>query len=195
MFPSMDGYLTYDPVCVSVRRRSVGWSVIFSYKKGGKLHFHAPSGAHVLLCTCKVRELSNYTGRSKNIASDIKTPLYSIIPFPTPPWSTSIPAGPTWPVYPWSWSGRLDTWRGHSASPRVRLKNKFNCKIRNSIAESAEAIRTDRVIWKGHFAPIWIHFKHQRTCRVFIKYCVFSWQFCDFSELCQFCCSAGFLPA
>ena len=31
--------------------------------------------------------------------------------------------------------------------------------------------------------------------RVFIKYCVFSIKFCDFSELCQFCCSAGFLPA
>ena len=31
--------------------------------------------------------------------------------------------------------------------------------------------------------------------RMFIKYCVFSLKFCDFSELCQFCCSAGFLPA
>ena len=31
--------------------------------------------------------------------------------------------------------------------------------------------------------------------RVFIKNCVFSLEFCDFSELCQFCCSAGFLPA
>ena len=31
--------------------------------------------------------------------------------------------------------------------------------------------------------------------RVFIKYCVFSLKFCDFSELCQFCCSTGFLPA
>ena len=31
--------------------------------------------------------------------------------------------------------------------------------------------------------------------RVFIKYCVFSLKFCAFSELCQFCCSAGFLPA
>ena len=31
--------------------------------------------------------------------------------------------------------------------------------------------------------------------RVFIKYCVFSFTLCDFSELCQFCCSAGFLPA
>ena len=31
--------------------------------------------------------------------------------------------------------------------------------------------------------------------RVFIKYCVFSLTFCDFSELCQFCCSAGVLPA
>ena len=27
--------------------------------------------------------------------------------------------------------------------------------------------------------------------RVFIKYCVFSFKCCDFSELCQFCCSAG----
>ena len=31
--------------------------------------------------------------------------------------------------------------------------------------------------------------------RVFIKYCVFSLKFFDFSELCRFCCSAGFLPA
>ena len=31
--------------------------------------------------------------------------------------------------------------------------------------------------------------------RAFIKYCVFSLKFCDFSELCQFCCSACFLPA
>ena len=31
--------------------------------------------------------------------------------------------------------------------------------------------------------------------RVFIKYCVFSLKCCDFSELCQFCCSAGVLPA
>ena len=28
-----------------------------------------------------------------------------------------------------------------------------------------------------------------------IKNCSFSLEFCDFSELCQFCCSAGFLPA
>ena len=31
--------------------------------------------------------------------------------------------------------------------------------------------------------------------RVFIKYCVFSFIFCDFSELCQFCYSTGSLPA
>ena len=31
--------------------------------------------------------------------------------------------------------------------------------------------------------------------RVFIKYCVFSLKCCDLSELCQFCCTAGFLPA
>ena len=30
--------------------------------------------------------------------------------------------------------------------------------------------------------------------RVFIKYCVFSLKYCDFSELCQFSCSAGFRP-
>ena len=29
--------------------------------------------------------------------------------------------------------------------------------------------------------------------RVFLKYCVFSLKCCDFSELCQFCCSAGVL--
>ena len=31
--------------------------------------------------------------------------------------------------------------------------------------------------------------------RLFIKYCVFSLKFCDFSELCQFCCRADVLPA
>ena len=31
--------------------------------------------------------------------------------------------------------------------------------------------------------------------RVFIKFCVFSLKLCYFSEHCQFCCSAGFLPA
>ena len=34
-----------------------------------------------------------------------------------------------------------------------------------------------------------------RKYRVFIKYCVFSIKCCDFSELCQFCCSAGILTA
>ena len=33
------------------------------------------------------------------------------------------------------------------------------------------------------------------TYRVFIKYCVFSFEFCDFSELCQFCRSTGVLSA
>ena len=31
--------------------------------------------------------------------------------------------------------------------------------------------------------------------RVLIKYCGFSFKFCGFSRLCQFCCSACFLPA
>ena len=34
----------------------------------------------------------------------------------------------------------------------------------------------------------------RKPYRVFINYCVI-FPFCDFSELCQFCCSAGFLPA
>ena len=35
-----------------------------------------------------------------------------------------------------------------------------------------------------------------RTYRVFVKYCVFSLKFGNFSELCHFCCSAGdVLPA
>ena len=36
---------------------------------------------------------------------------------------------------------------------------------------------------------------NEENYRVFIKNCVFSLKCCDFSELCQFCCSAGFLPA
>ena len=35
----------------------------------------------------------------------------------------------------------------------------------------------------------------QQSYRVFIKYCVFSLKFSYFSELCQFCCSTGVLPA
>ena len=31
--------------------------------------------------------------------------------------------------------------------------------------------------------------------RVFITYCIFPLKFCDISELCKFCWSAGFLPA
>ena len=34
-----------------------------------------------------------------------------------------------------------------------------------------------------------------RNYRVLIKYCVFSFKYCDFSELWQCCCSAGVLPA
>ena len=37
--------------------------------------------------------------------------------------------------------------------------------------------------------------RSRKIYRVFIKYCVFSLKFCDFSELCQFCCSACVLPA
>ena len=37
--------------------------------------------------------------------------------------------------------------------------------------------------------------KEQDRYRVFIKYCVFSFKIYDFSELCQFFCSAGVLPA
>ena len=36
---------------------------------------------------------------------------------------------------------------------------------------------------------------YKRIYRVFIKYCVFTFKFGDFSELCQLCCSAGVLPA
>ena len=48
------------------------------------------------------------------------------------------------------------------------------------------------------YQPIYLQqprFIYQLSYRVFIKYCVFSLNFCDFSELCQFCCTAGFLPA
>ena len=34
----------------------------------------------------------------------------------------------------------------------------------------------------------------RRFYRMFINYCVFSLKCCDFSELCQFCCSASVLP-
>ena len=37
--------------------------------------------------------------------------------------------------------------------------------------------------------------RFKASYRMFIKYCVFSLKFWDCSELCQFCCSAGVLPA
>ena len=36
---------------------------------------------------------------------------------------------------------------------------------------------------------------HVTSYKVFIKYCVFSLKFCDFSEFCRFCCRADVLPA
>ena len=44
---------------------------------------------------------------------------------------------------------------------------------------------------------LYAHKSFWKRClyRVFIKYCVFTFKYCDFSELCQFCCSAGVLPA
>ena len=40
------------------------------------------------------------------------------------------------------------------------------------------------------------HYLHNQSFlyRAFIKYLFFSLKCCDFPELCQFCCSAGFLP-
>ena len=40
---------------------------------------------------------------------------------------------------------------------------------------------------------LYVSIKQICMYRLFIKYCVFSIKFCDFSELCQFCCSAGVL--
>ena len=54
---------------------------------------------------------------------------------------------------------------------KLYISNQFAEKVRRALAKS-------------------------RACyRVFIKYCIFSLKCCDFSELCQFCFSAGFLPA
>ena len=39
-----------------------------------------------------------------------------------------------------------------------------------------------------------INYIYTLSYRVLIKYCVFSLQFCDFSELFKICCSAGVLP-
>ena len=51
--------------------------------------------------------------------------------------------------------------------------------------------------WHDHSQPEY-HSMFGRPAfiyRVFIKNCFVSLKFCDFSELCQCCCSAGFLPA
>ena len=55
----------------------------------------------------------------------------------------------------------------------------------------------------SNFSLTWPDYPSQRSLgggitrffRVFIKYCVFSLKCCVFSELCQFCCSAGVLPS
>ena len=56
---------------------------------------------------------------------------------------------------------------------------------------ATKGTKMDKMSEKGHSG----HPFDIGRYRVFIKYCVFSLKFGDFSELWQFCCSAGFLPA
>ena len=66
-----------------------------------------------------------------------------------------------------------------------------------------------QAIFKSYFVRVYVRFTlppSRLTCshtsphhlfryRVVIKCCVFSLKSCDFSKLCQFCCSAGVRPA
>ena len=64
--------------------------------------------------------------------------------------------------------------------------DKLSLKINHSIISSYNAKLCSLLPIQG----LWII-----RYRVFINYCVFSLKFWNFSELCQFCCSAGVLPA
>ena len=46
-----------------------------------------------------------------------------------------------------------------------------------------------------YYNNVYIKWWYPYTYRMFIEYCVFSLKFCDYPELCHFCCSAGVLPA
>ena len=67
----------------------------------------------------------------------------------------------------------------------------FTCKIQHSYRLC--------ILYLQHVDKNRQYYNYVSRCSttgwVFIKYCVFSLKFDDFSELCQFCCSAGVLPA
>ena len=79
--------------------------------------------------------------------------------------------------------GKMDRGMFHGKSYRVVRKNVF------FLSNIFYRVSIHNLFFQSSLQPIpWMY-------RVFIKYCVFSFKCCDFSELCQFCCSAGFLPA
>ena len=70
----------------------------------------------------------------------------------------------------------------------------FNCI--QAVSEFVHIYQA-KTYWQQPGEAEYVPSPNKRYCkyRVFIKYCVFSLKFCDFSELCQSGCSAGFLPA
>ena len=72
----------------------------------------------------------------------------------------------------------------------LRLNGAF-FKVCNDFYSQCDIYNIFSVLSSHQMNPM---FKH--ICiYMFIKYCVFSLKFKDFFELCQFCCSAGVLPA
>ena len=71
------------------------------------------------------------------------------------------------------------------------------CKILNFSRKTHFFVKQPvlRHSFKTLFHIPWPTGINKRIYRVFITYCVFSLKCCDLSGLCQFCCSAGVLPA
>ena len=106
----------------------------------------------------------------------------------------------TGPTCPWGRAWRLPRWgRRRRLWPRRRGRPPAH---RPTTAQTSTIYSFLKFNRRPQHQPTWLLRQHHiennlwlLTYRVFIKYCVFSLKFCDFSELCQFCCSTGVLPA
>ena len=115
-------------------------------------------------------------------------------------------------LFPYKYSYRMETWATFTTYLKqteeeaeeqgvagIRVMSSLSEKMatRREEGEIVDCLSTINII--NHpcqrSGNLYAHVICNARYRVFIKYCVFYLKFCDFSELCQFCCSAGFLPA
>ena len=88
--------------------------------------------------------------------------------------------------------GRTDTkWRADRLIGEVKLPKKHYCVTNSCMHYFPGCYLLSLHICTMDMKKALLAIRY----RVFIKYCVFSLKFCNFSELCQFCCSAGVLPS